>query len=106
MESAASDMSHLVGDDDGEGATNLFDMVLAAPTSFADACLSFCERAPSCYARALAEGDGAALGDDVGRFLNGLSLHRADELIGGARPRNDIERDFLRRMNDPLDGGS
>ena len=106
MESAASDMSHLVGDDDGEGATNLFDMVLAAPTSFADACLSFCERAPSCYARALAEGDGAALGDDVSRFLNGLSLHRADELIGGARPRNDIERDFLRRMNDPLDGGS
>lgn len=105
MESAANDMSHLVGDDDGDGATNLFDMVLAAPTAFADACLSFCERADACYAKALAAGDGSTLGDDVARFLNGLSVHRADELLGGARPRNEIERDFLRRMKNPLDGG-
>jgi hypothetical protein len=106
MEEAARDMSDLVGDDDGEGAKSLFDMVLAAPTSFADACLSFCERAPACYARAVANGEGSALGDDVDRFLNGLSLRRADDLLGGARPRNEIERDFLRRMKNPLDGGS
>ena len=106
MEAAARDMSDMVGDDEGEGPKSLFDMVLAAPTSFADACLSFCERAPSCYAKAIANGDGAALGDDIDRFLNGLSLHRADELMGGARPRNDIERDFLRRMRNPLDGAS
>lgn len=106
METAASDMSDLVGDDDGEGSKSLFDMVLAAPTAFADACLSFCERAPACYATAVANGEGAALGDDVDRFLNGLSLHRADELLGGARPRNDVERDFLRRMKNPLDGAS
>jgi hypothetical protein len=106
MEAAASEMSDLVGDDDGEGSTSLFDMVLAAPTSFADACLSFCERAPTCYAKAVANGDGAVLGDDVDRFLNGLSLRRADELLKGARPRNDVERDFLRRMKNPLDGAS
>lgn len=106
MESAARDMSDLVGDDEGDGAKNLFDMVLAAPTSFADACLSFCERADACYAKALAAGDGAVLGDDVAQFLNGLSLHRADELMSGARPRNDVERDFKDRMRSRLDGGS
>lgn len=106
MEAAASEMSDLVGDDDGEGSKSLFDMVLAAPTSFSDACLSFCERAPTCYAKAVANGEAAALGDDVDRFLNGLSLRRADELLGGARPRNDVERDFLRRMKNPLDGVS
>jgi hypothetical protein len=106
METAARNLSDLVGDDGGEGSTSLFDMVLAAPTAFADACLSFCERAPSCYEKALKMGNGAALGDDVDRFLNGLSLHRADELMGGARPRNEIERDFLRRMKNPLDGAS
>jgi len=106
MEAAARDLADLVGDDDGDGPVSLFDMVLAAPTSFADACLSFCERAPACHAKALADGDGAALGDDVDRFLNGLSLHRVDELLNGARPRDEIERDFLRRMRDPLDGAS
>lgn len=80
--------------------------MLAAPTSFADACLSFCERADACYAKALAAGDGAVLGDDVAQFLNGLSLHRADELMSGARPRNDIERDFKDRMRSRLDGVS
>lgn len=106
MEAAAHDLSELVGDDDGDGPADLFDMVLAAPTSFADVCPSFCERAPACHAKALTEGDGAVLGDDVARFLNGLSLHRADELMGGARARNEIERDFVRRMSRPLDGAS
>lgn len=106
MEAAARDMSDLVGDDEGEGPTSLLDMVLAAPTSFADACLSFCERASACYAKAVANGDGAALGDDVERFLNGLSTHRADELLAGAKARNEIERDFLRRMKNPLEGAS
>ena len=106
MESAARRMPELVGDDDGGGPANLFDLVLAAPTSFCDACLSFCERADSCYAKALVAGDGAVLGDDVAHFLNGLSLHRADELMGGSRAVNDVERDFMRRIRNPLEVSS
>ena len=86
-----------------ENYRDLVDVVLKAPTAFGDQCLSFCERADACFERALREGDGAILGDDVARFLNGLSLDRADELMGGSRPHSEAERDFLRRMRSPLD---
>ena len=82
---------------------HLVDVVLQAPTAFGDQCLSFCERADACFERALNDGDGAVLGDDVARFLNGLSLHRVDELMGGDQPRSEAEHDFLRRMQSPLD---
>ena len=106
MESSARRLPDLVGDDDGEGPTDLFDLVLGAPTSFCDACLSFCERADSCYSKALAAGDGAVLGDEVAHFLNGLSLHRADELMSGSPPANEVEHDFLRRISNPLEVSS
>lgn len=94
-----------VTDDGSENKSlvDLVDLVLGAPTEFGDQCLSFCERADACYERALVAGDGAVLGDGVARFLNGLSLHRADELMGGDKPITEAEIDFLRRMQTPLE---
>lgn len=106
LEKSAAALPELFGDDrDDENRDDhhLVDVVLQAPTAFGDQCLSFCERADACFERALNDGDGAVLGDDVARFLNGLSLHRADELMGGDQPRSEAEYDFLRRMQSPLD---
>ena len=89
-----------VGDD--TDPEDLLQLVLDAPTSFQDSCIAFCERADACYQKALQNGDGVALGNDVQRFLNGLSLHRADELMSGARPRNDAERDLVKRLAEQL----
>lgn len=97
------DGDECVDESHDENHRDLVDVVLKAPTAFGDQCLSFCERADACFERALREGDGAILGDDVARFLNGLSLDRADELMGGSRPHSEAERDFLRRMRSPLD---
>lgn len=116
LEKSAARLPELFGDEDHEHEDHehdvhddrnpdrdLVDVVLRAPTAFGDQCLSFCERADACFDRALRDGDGAILGDDVARFLNGLPLDRADELLGGARPRTEAERDFLHRMKSPLD---
>ncbi|MFM8946458.1 MAG: hypothetical protein ACKOJC_07105, partial [Actinomycetota bacterium] len=121
LEKSAAELPDLFGDDrddedsddepsddyDRRGGRHddhhLVDVVLQAPTAFGDQCLSFCERADACFERALNDGDGAVLGDDVARFLNGLSLHRADELMDGDQPRSEAEHDFLRRMQSPLD---
>jgi hypothetical protein len=88
------------GDDDDP--ESLFDLVLHAQTSFQESCISFCERADACFQTALDSGRGAALGDDMERFLNGITLHRATALLDGDAPMNASERDFLIRANDPL----
>jgi hypothetical protein len=74
------------------------DELAAAPKAYADACLSFCELAAKCQREALAAGLGNALGEDLGRFLGAVSLHRALELLRGAEPSNDAERDLQRRL--------
>jgi len=102
MEEAALLMDGEYGaghDDDPEA---LLDLVLHAETHFQDSCLLFCERANACFRRALAAGRGAALGDDVDRFLNGITLDRAVELIGGARPKTPAENDLVARIESPL----
>lgn len=70
----------------------------SAPKAYADACLSFCELASKCQREALAAGLGNALGEDLGRFLGSVSLHRALELLRGAPPDNEAERDLQRRL--------
>lgn len=80
----------------GEGAVEVSD-VAAAPKHYGDACLSFCELADHCRDEALRAGIPAALGDDLGRFLGEVSLHRALELLHGQPATTDAERDFLRR---------
>jgi hypothetical protein len=71
--------------------------IAAAPKSYGDACLSFCELADRCSAEALAQGLPNALGDDLGRFLGAVSLHRALALLHGETPAGAAEEDFLRR---------
>lgn len=72
--------------------------VVDAPKQYADGCLAFCELAAHCQQEALAHGLPAALGDDLGRFLGPITLHRALELLHGAAPQHDVERDLVARI--------
>jgi hypothetical protein len=69
-------------------------------------CWTFCDRAPVCHRRALEAGNASVLGDDVARFLGEITLTRAEELMGGASPRNAAEKDLVRRIGSlELTGG-
>jgi hypothetical protein len=72
-------------------------IIQAANKAYRDGCLSFCELADHCQAEALSLGLPAALGEDMARFLGELSLHRALELLHGAKAASMAEEDFLRR---------
>jgi hypothetical protein len=74
--------------------------VIAADTHYCENCLSFCDRADVCRAAALHTGSATALGDDVARFLGRIALSRALELMEGAEPADDVERDLARRILD------
>lgn len=74
--------------------------IQASPTSYCEGCLSFCDRAPTCHAAALKAGDATVLGDDVAHFLGAVSLHRGLELMEGAKPANDAEKDLLARIEE------
>ena len=102
MEEAALALDGQYGAGDDDDPDSLFELVLHAETSFQESCVSFCERADACFRHALAAGSGSVLGDDVERFLNGLRLDRAVELLKGAQPTTAVERDFLARSHDPL----
>lgn len=102
MESAALLMDGHYGSGDDDDPDSLLDLVSHADTHFQDSCLTFCERADHCYARARELGRGVALGDDVEKYLNGISLQRVDELLAGDRPTSRVEADLLIRLNDGL----
>ncbi len=102
MEEAALLMNGAYGSGDDDDPDSLVDMVRHADTYFQDSCLTFCERADHCYQRALEVGRGVVLGDDVDRFLNGVTLSRVDELLNGSAPTSRVERDLLARLNDDL----
>lgn len=74
--------------------------VIAAETHYCESCVSFCDRADVCRAIALKAGDGAALGDDVARFVGSVSLSRTLALMSGGEPVDDVERDLVRRIGD------
>jgi hypothetical protein len=69
--------------------------VRIAPTAYESACISFCDRAATCFKNALDAGDATILGEDVARFLGSVNLTRAMELLDGAKPTSDAERDVL-----------
>ncbi|MBU3690317.1 MAG: hypothetical protein B7C54_04390 [Acidimicrobiales bacterium mtb01] len=102
MEDSAQLMNGAYGAGDDDDPESLFDLVRHADTFFQDSCLSFCERADFCHANALAKGHGVALGDDVGRFLGGVTLDRVVQLLDGGRPANRAEHDLLVRLSDGL----
>jgi hypothetical protein len=79
---------------DSDGVTE----VRSAECSYSEGCLSFCDRAAGCYERAVATSDPIILGEDVARFLGPVSLHRACQLLSGARPVGEAETDVARRL--------
>jgi hypothetical protein len=76
----------------------LIDLVLNAETDFRDSCIGVCERAPTCQRNSVARDDGAFLGDDVVRFLNGIPLSRAEALARGAKAKTGSEADLVTRL--------
>jgi hypothetical protein len=72
--------------------------IQAAETDYRQECVSFCDRAPACFAKAVREENPIVLGDDVARFLGKVSLDRAAELINGAKPKDAAESDLVRRI--------
>lgn len=106
MGESAERMPDIIGAGEDEEDLDMINEVLKAPVAFSDACLSFCERSEACFNRAMAEGNGAVLGDEVERFLGGLNLSRVDELLDGAKAKNSTERDFLSQMKSPIVGFS
>lgn len=80
------------------GNENPIAAIRAAETYYCQDCVSFCERAPTCFSRAVEKSDAVVLGEDVARFLGKTSLPRAVELLKGARPRDAAEADVARRL--------
>lgn len=81
-----------------EDAENRLDAVLHAATHYCESCLSFCDLAERCHAQALALADPIVLGDDVARFVGNIDLVRVCELLDGAAPVDDHERDLMARV--------
>lgn len=99
MEESAIMLDGAYGDADDTEDADLLELVLNAPTHFQDSCISFCERADACYKKALANSEGVVLGDDVARFLNGISLQRAEDLMNGQKPATASEKTYLLAFN-------
>ncbi|OBG34924.1 hypothetical protein [Mycolicibacter heraklionensis] len=76
----------------------LIQRVLDAPTDYSEACLSFCDLAPRCHARAIVADDPIVLGDEVARFLGDTTTTRALDLMAGAEPADDREADLQRQL--------
>jgi hypothetical protein len=76
------------------------DLVCRASISYETTCVSFCDRAAGCYAKMMEEGDPSVLGEDVARFLGRISLHRAEELLEGAKVKDETEAEFMKRVEE------
>jgi hypothetical protein len=85
-------------DDFAADNPTLIKRVLEAPTDYCEACLSFCDLAPRCHARAVSIDDPIVLGDEVRRLLGDTSVTRAIELLNGAKPADEREQDLQRQM--------
>jgi hypothetical protein len=72
--------------------------VLSAPTAYESACIGFCDRASTCFKKALDAGNATILGEDIARFLGPVSLTRAMELLDGAKPRTQAEQDVASQL--------
>jgi hypothetical protein len=98
LEQSALDLNGEFAFDENLPDQQLLDLILHAETDFGDACIGFCERAPTCQRLSLIADDGAFLGDEMKRFLNDVPLSRAEELLNGSRPKSGKERDLVERM--------
>ncbi len=75
-------------------------VVQSAERQYDERCVSFCELAEECQRLAKEAGDPAILGHDVARFLGTITLHRAAQLMDGAKPKSPAEADLARRMKE------
>ncbi len=98
METSAAPLNGKFAFDEDLPDQELLDLVLHAETNFQDSCVGFCERAPTCQQISISNDDGAFLGDEVVRFLNGLGLSAAESLSHSQTPQNQSETDFLQRF--------
>ena len=85
---------------DVEDEEDAVERIESADVAYRPECVSFCDRAEYCREEAESKGDGNVLGADVGRFLAGVDLNRTIELMGGARPENEVERDLAERIRE------
>lgn len=94
------EVAHEIVRDEDFSADNaqLVDRVLHAPTSYSEACLSFCDLAPRCFERALKADLPIVLGAEAHQLLAGLTISRALELLHGAAPESDREADLQRQL--------
>lgn len=102
MEESARLLDGRYGSGDDDDPDSLLDLVSHADINFEDSCVTFCERAEHCYERARELGRGVVIGDDVEKFLNGVSLTRVDALLSGDAPASRAEVDLLARLDDGL----
>lgn len=79
----------------------LVQRVVDAETDYSESCLSFCDLAPRCHRQALAAADPVVLGDEVKRLLGTSTIDRGIELLNGALPVSDRERDLQRQLTQP-----
>lgn len=82
---------------EGHGTANI-DTIRSAATAYESACIAFCDRASTCFKRAMDEGDATILGEDVARFLGSVNLTRATELLDGDKPRTAAEQDVVAQL--------
>jgi len=85
-------------DIESDDAIPRLDAVTHAEKNYSEACLGFCDLAPKCHDEALAAADPIVLGDDVRRFVSGISLTRVGELLDGAAPNDETERELVDRI--------
>jgi len=69
--------------------------ISAAPVKYRQGCLSFCDRAELCHRRALASGEPAVLGDEIGRLLGEISVHRAVRLLAEQHDEGAVGRRYF-----------
>lgn len=74
--------------------------ISAAAVKYRQGCLSFCDRVELCHRRALAAGEAAVLGDEIGRLLGEVSVHRAVSLLGAGRAKTPAERELQRLLRE------
>jgi hypothetical protein len=83
----------------GTGALDTEANVLRLPPNFTGTCRSFCPMWQVCLNEARREGVPSVLGNDVEEAIGALgTIQRARELLAGAMPANDVEREIQRRL--------
>jgi hypothetical protein len=83
----------------GSPDEGLIEAVTGARTRYSENCLSFCDRASTCYSKAMSAGDPVVLGESVQQLLGVADLNVAVRLLKGHNPTGPIEVELKERIN-------